>query len=131
MIMNVGQLVVKKMVSLPIASSIREVAQVMRENDVSSVVLTNERGEIVAIVTERDITRAVADGLDYSTPAGKIGKGPVISVDRDLPLFEALELMGEKKIRHLLVKDKDQPLGIVSLREIANTISLMNFADSY
>lgn len=131
MIMNVGQLVVKKLVSLPVSSSMREVAKVMKENDVSSVILTNEKGEIVAIVTERDITRAVADGLDYSTPAGRIGNGPVISVERDLPLLEALELMGEKKIRHLLVKDRDQPVGVVSLREVANTISLMNFADSY
>ncbi|AEB95128.1 MULTISPECIES: CBS domain-containing protein [Metallosphaera] len=128
--MNVGQLVSKKIVTLSASSSVREAAKTMRENDVSSVLLVGEKGEIRAIVTERDVTRAVAEGLDYSIPAVKIGMSPVISVDRNLSVLEALEIMGEKRIRHVLVKDGDKPIGVVSLREMANALSLLAFAET-
>ncbi|QKR00702.1 CBS domain-containing protein [Metallosphaera tengchongensis] len=127
--MNVGQLISKDLVSLPSSSTMRDVAKAMRDNDVSSVILLGEGGE-VTIVTERDVTRAVAEGLDYSTPAKKLGKGPVISIEKNRPLIEALELMGEKKIRHLLVTDRGKPVGVVSIREVANTLSLMMVSET-
>ncbi|AWS00392.1 CBS domain-containing protein [Metallosphaera hakonensis] len=128
--MNVGQLVVKKIVSLPLTSTMREVAKTMRENDVSSVLLVDDMGGIVSIVTERDITKAVAEGMDYSTPATKLGNSPVISVERETSLVEALEVMGEKRIRHLVVTDEGKPLGVVSLREIANTLTVISYAET-
>lgn len=122
--MIVKQLISKEIVRVGKDATLREVAKVMREKDVSSVLLT-DGDEAVGIVTERDVTGAVAEGLDYNTPAERLAKRPLITIEGERNVYEALELMGQKRIRHLVVTEGGKPVGIVSLREVANTIGLM------
>jgi len=64
--MIVGQLISEKgLISMPHNSTIREVAKIMTENSISSVVL-KDGDKIVGIITERDIVRGgYGDKTDY------------------------------------------------------------------
>ncbi len=78
------------------SSTIAEVAQVMKSEDIGPVPVT-EGGRLVGIVTDRDIvTRVVAEGRDpNSTTAGEIVSSDLVTVQPDTSLDEALNLMDE------------------------------------
>lgn len=102
------------------AETLQAAAHEMKERKTSSAVIT-EDGYLVGILTERDIVKAVADGIDtevthvrdYMTPA-PTAASPDTSVE------EAAQIMLEHGFRHLPVVDGERELkGIVSIRDLA------------
>jgi len=96
-----------------------EAAQLMTENHIGSVVVTS-RAQIVGIFTERElIQQIVGKGRE---PAKVKIKGVMrtdgLTVDPDTSCGHALEIMKEKRCRHLLVFNGDEFVGLISLRDI-------------
>ena len=100
-------------------STLREAAEKMREKKVGALIVC-ESGKHIAIISEVDFVRkAVARGLDMATTTVKeIMSYPLITIDIDQSAQEANELMAEKRIRHLLVTDRDNVIGIISMRDL-------------
>ena len=106
--------------SLQTTNNAIEAARLMREHDISSVVLTDESGGLAGIVTERDITnKVVAEGREpLSTKLGEImTPDPITVAPQDSPL-QALQMMQFYHVRHVLVLDDGQVVGIVSMRDL-------------
>lgn len=83
---------------------------------------------IVGIVTDRDIvTRGLTElrsGFDPDMEVAVIMSRGVVTCYEDQDVLEAAELMGERRIRRLLVLDmSDAPVGILSLGDIAEHVS--------
>jgi len=84
-------------------------------------------GSVLGILTDRDIAvRAAACGKSPNrTRVSEIMSKNVAWVYDDQDVEEAAKLMQEKKIRRLLVKNREgQVIGIVSLGDISTTSSL-------
>ena len=97
-----------------------EVARHMDAHEISAVMIVDEGGRLVGIVTERDITRKiVAAGVDANaTSAGNImTANPEVIAPADTPQF-ALDLMRSRKCRHLPIVDGGELKGIVSIRDL-------------
>ncbi|TRM85627.1 histidine kinase, partial [Sulfolobus sp. A20-N-G8] len=91
----------------------------------SSVIITSD-AKPIGIVTERDIVRAVADGLSYDSPIETIMTKGLIMVTPDKDVTEALLIMYQNNIRHLVViNEKGNLLGVVSIRDVARALNLM------
>jgi predicted transcriptional regulator len=111
-------------VTIRIDASVEEAAKLMYDNNVGSVMVVDNTGVIVGIMTERDLIYAVANS--------KVGKGlPVhmimtenpVTVEPDVPIDETLRVMREKNVRHLPVVDsKKRPLGMISLRDVIDAV---------
>jgi len=102
------------------ASSVREVAELMRERNVGSVVLV-EGDRAVGMVTDRDLAiSVVADGRDVSDRAADHASAPVISGEPDMDVSEAAELMVRHAVRRLVLTEDERPIGIVTLDDIAS-----------
>jgi CBS domain-containing protein len=102
------------------SATVQTAAVAMREADVGDVVVM--RGEEVSgILTDRDIVvRYVADGGDPAAVAiGEICSPAVTEVETDDPLDDAIELMRGNAIRRLVVMNRQRPVGIVSLGDLA------------
>ena len=99
--------------------SVLKAAQMMRERNAGNVLVTI-KGEAKGILTERDVLNRVAadDLLSSSIPVRKIMSSPMISVEADTPLTEAVKLMAKHRIRTLFVTDKEKPLGLLNMRSI-------------
>ncbi|BBG25476.1 CBS domain-containing protein [Sulfuracidifex tepidarius] len=89
--------------------------------NISALAVVDEKGRMIGILTERDITRAAADGNLNSTVADYMTKD-VIGIDASADLQDAARLMIDKGIRHLPVTDKGKVVGIISIRDIAKAI---------
>lgn len=87
--------------------SIQETAQMMSDHQVSSLVLVNERGFPLGIITDKDLRgKVVAQGLDISKKASEIMTEPVITQSKHAD-FSALYLTMIKHRLHHLVLTED------------------------
>ncbi|MCX8137507.1 CBS domain-containing protein [Pyrobaculum aerophilum] len=115
-----SELLKRPPVSLPETATIREVAAELAKNRVGLAVLTarDNPKRPVAVVSERDILRAVAQRLDLDGPAMSIANSPITVLDTD-PVHVAAEKMRRHNIRHVVVVNKNGELvGVLSIRDL-------------
>lgn len=102
------------------AASVLEVAQLMRDRNVGSVVIRGSDARPIAMVTDRDLTvRVLADEREDAEPVSACASRPLVSGDPEMDLEEAAALMVQHRIRRLPVMDGDELVGIVTLDDIA------------
>jgi CBS domain-containing protein len=96
------------------------VAQLMRDRNVGSVVVTGPGGDPVAMITDRDLAlRVLADQRHAGEPVRDHVSRPLITGDPEMGLEEAAAVMVRHRIRRLPVIDGDDLVGIVTLDDIA------------
>jgi CBS domain-containing protein len=99
--------------------TLREVAVLMRDGDMGSLPVTEDK-KLVGIVTDRDIVvRAIAAGKDAETKVGDVMTAEIFSVKADDFVFEAIRLMGDKQVRRIPVVDEGRKLaGIIAMADV-------------
>jgi CBS domain-containing protein len=124
--MSLGNLCRKDVVSVKPGTMVNEVARLMEEKNIGSVVVQNVivsgEKEKFGIVTDRDIAlRVVGKNLDPAkTPIDDVTtQNSVLTLSENLGLFEALEQVRESAVRRFPVVDVDGNLkGIITLDDI-------------
>ena len=107
-------------VTSPPDRTVREIAEMMRERNVGSVVLIEEHRP-VGFLTDRDLTVSVlADGRDLGDHAADHASSPVITANAEMNVEEAAELMVRHGVRRLVIVDGDRLTGILTLDDIAS-----------
>ncbi|MBK6851550.1 MAG: CBS domain-containing protein [Burkholderiales bacterium] len=99
--------------------TIREAAQTMRQERVSSVLIV-EQDHLFGLVTDRDLrNRVVAAGLDPSRPLLEIATLAPLALQQQQPAFEALLLMARHNIHHVPVLDGHRVTGMITATDLA------------
>ncbi|ADC89412.1 putative CBS domain and cyclic nucleotide- regulated nucleotidyltransferase [Thermocrinis albus DSM 14484] len=70
------------------------------------------------ILTERDVMKAVEEETDIRTPVEKLATVPIIGVEEDTPLLEALTVMTKHGLSKLVVFKEGIPTGVIEERDI-------------
>lgn len=95
--------------------ALRSVASTMRDTNVSSVLVAPDD----AIVTERDLTKALTAGLGPDAPVDSVAVTRPVAVDEDATIVEAAAQMLDHDIRHLVIQNhRGETTGLVSLRDL-------------
>jgi CBS domain-containing protein len=89
----------------------------MRAHNVSALVVGHP-GDPVAIVTERDITQALADGCLPGERVVVIASSDPLTVAHDASVIEVATMMLNEGLRHLVVSRQHRVVGIVSIRDV-------------
>ncbi len=99
--------------------TILDAAREMNARKIGALVVT-EAGNVVGIVTERDImTKVVVPQLDPGkTTVKEVMTSPVACCRLDTSLDECREVMTDKRIRHLPVVEQGRLVGIVTAGDI-------------
>ncbi|MGC9072249.1 MAG: cyclic nucleotide-binding/CBS domain-containing protein [Acidilobus sp.] len=108
------------MKALPTTSA-SEVAKLMIDNKVGSIVIVDEQDNLVGIVTKSDIVReVVVRGLPRNIPVSEIMAKNPFYVMEDSTVHEAAEIMGTHGVGHLPVLSRQnlKPIGMISKRDI-------------
>ncbi len=100
--------------------SIRDAAQIMGQEKISSLFINTSDGDCIGVVTEKDLTKKViATGFDISRPVSDIMSSPVRTMPDQALVFEALMAMMQEDIRHLAITDANEKVkGIISNRDL-------------
>ena len=114
-----GSIARRELITVDEDSSVHEAAKLMVEYNRGSVLATRS-GEPVGILTERDILRkVVSKSLDVgSTRVKDVMTSPPTTIDYDVPLRDAIEVMVRKGLRRMLVTQEGRIVGIFTMRDI-------------
>jgi CBS domain-containing protein len=120
MAQQMRELMTPNPVALPGTASVHEAARAMRDAEIGDVMVI-EHNQVCGIVTDRDIVvRTVAEAQDPATTTlADICRHAVVTVSPTESVEEAVRLMRTHAIRRVPVVEGGQPVGIVSLGDLA------------
>jgi len=103
--------------------------------------ILNKNNNVVGIVSERDLSRLIyTERFNTNLPVSEIMSKNLITCDLNTSVTELMEMMTEKKIRHILIMEDKKLLGIVSIGDVVNHLinkikeenkSLREYINSY
>ena len=121
--MRVRDLPPGRLLSVSPAARIADIARQMRVEDSDSVAVM-EHGRLVGIVTERDLVRAIAEGVDPKQVSASVimsANPATVAADEEVSVV-ALKMM-RLGIRHLpVVDDEGTPIGLLSARNLMGAL---------
>jgi CBS domain-containing protein len=97
------------------------VAERMVAKDVGAV-LVIDNGRLVGILTERDIMRAVADGITDETLVSDWMTRDPETMGPDETTRQAAVLMIHGGFRHMPIMDGDEVVGMLSIRDLMRIV---------
>ena len=118
--MQLKEIMRSDVVDVEPAATLQEAAQAMKEGKISSVLVT-EDGYLIGILTERDMVKAVAEGIDTEVTHVRDYMTPTpVAVNPDTTVEEGVQIMMQRGFRHLPIVDGERELkGVVSIRDLA------------
>ena len=122
--MKVKQLMHKDLVTILPTANLHEAALKMKEMKVGTVLIVENGGKLKGIVTDRDISLAVAaDAKDPNTTrASEIMASEPVSIQFDADVDYALRIMSQQNVRRLPVCEKERVVGILSAADVATEL---------
>lgn len=105
-------------VRVPPTATLRSVARLLEREAIGAVLVEGTSGS-VGIITERDVVRAVAAGVVADTEmALHWMRQPLVSVNPQETVVDAARAMAANRVRHLVLMDNDEVVGVVSARDV-------------
>ncbi len=117
---RVRDIMTDALTALDARASVTSVAQVMRDQGVGLVLVTDD-GDLMGLAGDRDlVVGAVADGADHRRmPVGRAVRRDLVTVRADDDIEDAARAMRERSARHVAVVDGGGPEGLVRLDALA------------
>jgi signal-transduction protein with cAMP-binding, CBS, and nucleotidyltransferase domain len=126
--MRVEALVRRSPVTISGSATIKQAAEVFAREKIGLLVIASSISPVkaLAVLSERDVVRAVAAGTPLSAQLDSVATRKLVSVKRsDMP-SKAVKLMMENGIRHLVVENDDGTLfGVLSIRDFFRETKLL------
>lgn len=112
---------------IAVDSTVDAAVSEMNRQRVGSIVVKNAN-KVVGIFTERDVlTRIVAAGRDpKATTVIEVMTADFLSITQDTSVEDAMQMMTDKRVRHLPVFDGEQLLGLISIGDVTRWLLKVN-----
>jgi CBS domain-containing protein len=110
----------REVVTAPPDRSLQDVATILAERKIGAIVITNNNGKVLGMLSERDIVRAMArEGASaLDDPVSRHMTERVITTTEDATIPDTMELMTSGRFRHLPVIANDRLVGMISIGDI-------------
>lgn len=120
----------KKIIFSNIDSSIKDVSNLMKEHNIGFIPIKSS-DKYVGVITDRDICLAVPTLKSINDSIKSYISNSIISIGVNDNIEDALKLMSKYKVKRLLVKEKDNTIGVLSLSDILNYTNTKTIIDTY
>ena len=130
---RLGDLSLKKPLTIGPNKSLREALTLIHEKKVGSILIVEDQRTILGILTRYDVlSRVTLSNLDLSTPISAVMSKDVKTLTVDDTAEKAGLLMSRFNIRHLPVLDRGELVGIISERDLFSLqrLSLSNISSA-
>ncbi|MDB4956041.1 MAG: sle [Myxococcales bacterium] len=121
MAQRIQDIMTKQIHTVSADATLVDIARLMRDKRIGNVLVTNPDGTLRGIVTDRDIVvRAIAAGKPLDkTKVAEISTEQPVQVGPEQSVDEAVKIMRERAIRRIPVVRDRQPVGIVTIGDLA------------
>lgn len=119
--MPLSEYIKKELITCSPEQSVKEVADLMKKYEIGSVLITEDDGKPVGIITDRDIAlRCVSTGIDPANVHAKnIMTRSIKAVNQNEGILDVLKCMKEARIRRVpLVDDEGKAVSLVSFGDM-------------
>ncbi|MCB2191597.1 MAG: cyclic nucleotide-binding domain-containing protein [Deltaproteobacteria bacterium] len=111
---QVGDLVRRRPEKIQSDQPIQAAAAQLTRGRVGALLATDSMGEVVGVVTDRDLRKVVTEGLNHQAPVSAVMSSPVHTIGFHTICFDALLEMLRLKVHHLAIERRGKIDGIVS-----------------
>lgn len=114
----------RKVLSISADASVFDAIKMMADESVGSLVVLDENDGLVGIVTERDYARKVIvkGRSSRDTRVADIMTADVLTTSCDRTVNSCMEIMTERKLRHLPVVEDGRVIAMVSIGDLVQAI---------
>ena len=100
--------------------SVRRALIIMSEKNISSIIIVDNNDFPIGIFSERDYARKIIlkGKSSKDTLLDEVMTKELITITRDYKVDQCMEIMNEKRIRHLPVLENKKIVGIISIRDV-------------
>ena len=100
--------------------SVRQALILMSEKNISAIIIVDNNDFPIGIFSERDYARKIIlkGKSSKNTLLDEVMTKELITVTRDYKVDQCMEIMNEKKIRHLPVLENKKIVDIISIRDV-------------
>ena len=101
-------------------TSMREAVDLLGSRNIGAVVVTDSKGAVTGILSERDVVRATAkDSLGFlQKPVSSCMTARVVTCSCDHTVDDLMNLMTQKRIRHVPVVEGGKLTGLISIGDV-------------
>lgn len=128
---------IQHIISVNPTTTVIEALGIMADKNIGAVVVM-ENDKLVGIFSERDYARkGIVQGRKAkSTAMSEVMTPKVFTVEPDMTVRDCMQLMSDKKFRHLPVTENEKVVGVLSVGDIVTTLITeqrqhINFLESY
>jgi len=131
----------RKCFTLNVVDTVKTASSKLHENHIGCMPILNEKKNVVGIISERDLSQLIhSERFNSNLAVDKIMTKNLVTCDLNTSVTELMELMTEKKIRHILIMEENKLLGVVSIGDVVNHLidkykeenkSLREYINSY
>jgi CBS domain-containing protein len=109
--------------SVDVEEPVLEAIQMMADKHVGALPVTRN-GDLVGVISERDYARKVIllGRSSAETPVWQIMSSPVVTVTPEDDVRQCMQVMTEKRIRHLPVVDSGRMVGMISIGDLVRAV---------
>ena len=120
LVMPVGEVMRSDIATLESGSTVEDALRAMQEKTARSILVSN-KGEVVGIVSKTDVLfKVTSQGRNPGkVKLREIMTSPVLAVNPQTTIKEALSLMDKNKVRQLMVHAFAAPLGMLTREDIS------------
>ncbi len=103
-------------------TSLLDVSQKLAAKRIGAVVVVGDNGDVVGIISERDIIRAIGDrgAAALAAPVAEFMTRNVVSCTEFTPVDELMETMTNGRFRHMPVIAENALVGIISIGDVVH-----------
>ena len=106
--------------TIPKDQSVREALVLMSEKNIGAIIIVDNNDFPIGIFSERDYARKIIlkGKSSKDTLLDEVMTKELITVTRDYKIDQCMEIMNEKRIRHLPVLENKKIVGIISIGDV-------------
>lgn len=113
----------KKLITVPMGTSIQEAGKCMTTHKIGSIVVVNEAQQAVGIITDSDFRKkVVAKAIPISSPIEDIMSSPIIAASEESTLSDLMLMMLKNSIHHICITDNGKAdgkaIGIITQHDL-------------
>ena len=131
----------RKCFTLKAVDTVKTASSKLHENHVGCMPILDEKQNVVGMVSEKDLSQLIhSERFNTNLTVDKIMSKNLVTCDLNTSVTELMELMTDKKIRHVLIMENKKLQGVVSIGDVVNHLinkyqeenkNLREFINSY
>ncbi len=115
----INEIMNSKIIYGNIDDNIDKISKLMKDNNIGFIPIKNNE-EYIGVITDRDLALSISSIKDKGDNIEPYITKDLFCINKDDNIEDALNIMKKHKVKRLLVKEKDNIVGVLSLSDILN-----------